>query len=210
MRQKVGLYIVKRKRRLKLCILIDKNHVTSIHTGSVSVAVSGKGQPEPLQTGLCHQGKCVWDSAFVPCSNLLSTNAMTVISVMINASTVVPAHLWPCRWVDFGSSFLETLITWQTEEPEEESEWYCSAWLPIPREVSNRDKILSCLDMPVFLQWLYRDSLNQLLWKQIESEKINPATDKMLIFFLLRWQFPFCSEVCFRTGGGFENTPHLV
>ena len=46
-----------------------------------------------------------------------------------------------------------------------DSEWFCLMRLSILREVSNRDKILSSLDMPVFLQWLYKDSLDQLLWK---------------------------------------------
>lgn len=64
----------------------------------------------------------MWVSAFVSCSDLLSTSAMTVIRVMINMSTVMPARLQPCRQVDFGSSFLEILITWQNEEPEGESE----------------------------------------------------------------------------------------
>lgn len=64
----------------------------------------------------------MWDSAFLACSDLLSTNAMNVIRVMINISTAMPACLWLCKRVDFGSSFLEVLITWQTEEPEEESE----------------------------------------------------------------------------------------
>lgn len=58
----------------------------------------------------------------VPYSDLVSTNAMTVIRVIINKSTVTPVNLWPCRQVDIGSSFLEILVTWQIEDPEEESE----------------------------------------------------------------------------------------
>ena len=110
MRQNVRSNIV--KRRLQLCTLIHKNHVISIQTAFVSVAVSRKRQPEPLQNGLCHQEKCVWNSDFMPWSDLLSTNAVTVIRVMINMNTVMPARLWPCRQVDFGSSFLEILIPW--------------------------------------------------------------------------------------------------
>lgn len=77
-----------------MCILIDKNLVVSIHTRCVSVAVSGKGQPEPLQNGLCHQGRGVCDSAFVPCSGLLSTNAMTVARVMINTNEHSDAYMF--------------------------------------------------------------------------------------------------------------------
>lgn len=110
------------ERENENCILIDKIYVISIYTGSVSPSVSAKRQLEPLQNGLCHQGTCLLDSAFVPCSDLLSTNARAVIRVMINMSTVMPARLWLCRWVDFRSSFLKILITWQTEEPEDKSE----------------------------------------------------------------------------------------
>lgn len=55
----------------------------------------------------------VWGSAFMPCSDLLSVNTTTVIRVMINMSTVMFVVM---QWIDFGSSFLEVLISWQTEE----------------------------------------------------------------------------------------------
>lgn len=101
-------------------------------------------------------------AAFVPCPDLLNTNAMTVIRVMINLSTVMPACLWPCGWIGFGGSLLEILIAGQIGDrgrkwADFDLEWFCSVWLPRLRKMFNCDKILTSLDVSIFPRWLNRD-----------------------------------------------------